>query len=334
MKNFKLLSIFLVVSVFFACNKGSIEERNNHTDNSTVSDRTIPTYGALTNGRFVFDSLTQFEEYVLSLQGQNLDNLEATLGFQSFRKYSNGSAAAPLIDDAYFASVVNKDGILQIGTDAFKMCPADRRVLVHRNANETKVLQLKNTTIAGGIPTGILVFTFEDDIFDLLDNPSGVGKWWCGDWCAGNDKEVDKLGNYCDASSGTNFKYKLKLKHLTLGLWHSLKIKFKHRCTDNCDDGTVSSGNANATDFDLQWTANWKKRCRDSGSSQRSFVVCPLPGQCGGNWPEGAADFEHVFYNGVRCLSSFSLTGQARLASKCNGSNDIITTEELHIEGD
>lgn len=339
MRRINLLPIILFVFIFFACSKSSVEERNgtsNTSQNITVSDRDgTLSYGYITNGRFVFESPDKFESYVLSLQGQNLDNVEAAFGIQSFRKYSNGNAASPIIDDVYFASAINKDGILQVGTDAFKMCPAERKVLVYRNANESKVLQLKNTTIAGGVPPGMLVFNFEDDAFDMLDNPTGVGQWWCGDGCAHHDKDLERLGHYCDAANGSaDFKYKLKLKYNAFTIWHSLKIKFKHRCQDNCDDGTVSSGNADAADFDLRWVASWKKRCRDSGSAQREFIVCDVPGICGNNWPEASADYEHVFYNGIRCLSSFDLKGQARLSSKCSGSTAIITTEELHIEGD
>lgn len=142
----------------------------------------------------------------------------------------------------------------------------------------------------GSLPAW-LVFTFEDDIFDMLDDPTGAGRWFCGDGCANHDKSVEKLGHYCDAANGS-------------------------------------------ADFDLRWVASWKKRCRDSGSSQRRFVVCGIPGVCGNNWPEAGAEFQLIFYNGIGCLSSFDVIGQARLASKCNGSNAIITTEELHIQGD
>jgi|GEM_PF-4741168 len=115
MKKFGLLSIFLVILVFFACYKASVEERSIPSDTVVVSDRTGATYGSLTNGRYIFDNPDQFESYVLSLKGQNLDNIETGLNFQSFRKYSNGNSAEPIIDDSYFASVVNRDGILQKG---------------------------------------------------------------------------------------------------------------------------------------------------------------------------------------------------------------------------
>ena len=141
----------------FIPHKSSIDERINQPDSSIAGDRAGLT---VTNGRLVFSNPTEFETHVVNLQGQNLDNVEASLSFQSFRKYSNGSEAAPIIDDPYFTSVVNKDGILQIGSDAFKICPADRKVLVCRNANETKVAQLKNTTISGGIPAGMACFYF------------------------------------------------------------------------------------------------------------------------------------------------------------------------------
>jgi hypothetical protein len=52
-----------------------------------------------------------------------------------------------------------------------------------------------------------------------------------------------------------------------------------------------------------------------------------LPVVCGGNWPEAGIEFKKTFFDGVKCLGSYKLSGQARFASKCKDqTNTIITT--------
>lgn len=335
MKRILVISICTVlVSAYFACQRA---EKDTHaiTGNlpPSISRDGVPIPG-VTNGRLVFQSPQAMEDYVLSLSGKNLDSIENTLNIASFRKYSNGDFWNAKIDSD-FSSALNRDSIVQVGTDVFKLVFHDRRVYVMRNSpSEGVVASMRNAKNFDEMPPGTLSFSFDASVFEDLDQDSGQNQdSLCGEKCTEKDKEKDNDKDYCEGHpSGFDFNYKFKVKYGRIGIWNWLTLKFKHKCQGKCDDGTQSFPQNEATDFDVEYDARWKKKCKTASSSKRVFKVCNQSNLCGGSFPEAGTEFSRTFYDGMRCLSSFSLEGQVRFRSRCDNST-VLDTERLRVEG-
>jgi hypothetical protein len=323
--NHFLKSIIFLTSLFLigSCSK---------TEQITITPTKEISYGvSLTEGRFVFIDETTFEDYVLQLNSESLDEWEKSIGFYSLRSFINDknkgiseelqSFTEFPTESMRFCGILNSNNIVQVGDWIFKL-NFDKR--------EVWVISEQDKFLTEALITNIyskekmLVFSFEDDIFDMLDTEN-IEKARCKEYCASSTQDVvpdDDNYWYCDAS-GDEYGAELKSDLDNFGIWKHLYTKFKHR----------KKGALNASDeyvlFDIYFDYYWKKKCKKVTDSGTEYIQLNLFGNL--SQPSSGRTYRKDHYEGTRCLSKYSLQSSVTFieALDCGGSLHTLNTNKI-----
>lgn len=317
----KTFGLLLLIFVIQSCTKTEqieIEKAHEITENVSIIDE-----------RLVFSSESKFEEYVLQLDEESLNEWENSLEFYSLR--SSIIAQNDGIDEEdirfptesmRFCSVLNQYNIVQVGEWIFKLNFDKREVWAISEVNKELITNLKKGEL---VSDKILVFSFEDDVFDLLDNDEKQLKWGCDEECAYSTQEKQPGANdywYCD-EDGDEFGAQIKNDLDNLGIWKHLYTRFEHR----------KKGCCNASDeyvlFDVGFSYSWKKKCRnetDAGTEQAEFTIWGNLSE-----PSMGRTYRKDHYEGTRCLSEYSLISEVWFGTPavCGGGLHHIPTNGI-----
>lgn len=315
-----LASLFLIGS----CSK---------TEQLTIESIEEVTYGvSLQEGILKFIDESTFENYVLQLDVENLDEWEKSINFYSLRSLINDSnegiseesqdfTVFPT-ESMRFCSILNKHGIVQVGDWIFKLNFDNREVWAISEQDKFLVENLMNNNYS---KEKMLKFSFEDDIFDMLDNESAELKRRCKESCAFSTQDVVPNSDdywYCE-TNGDEYGAELKSDLDNFGIWKHLYTKFKHR----------KKGALNASDeyvlFDVYFDYYWKKRCKKETDSGTEYIQVDLWGNL--SQPSSGRTYRKDHYEGTRCLSKYSLESSVTFieALDCGGSLHTLNTNKI-----
>lgn len=287
---------------------------------------------SILNGMLVFRSENDFESFVLGLQDYSLDSLELAWGYLSYRRHHQleqqidesiqNNTTLPRVDDVYFGTAVNPNGFVKINNWLFRILPESRKCIVSTNFNAETI----GAMLSDPNSTRFMHFTFDDDIFYLLenglspqeDNNDGKQAAACSEKkakCAGNCKE-SKESIYCSNNSGVEYQYKYNVfhKYNPFGVWYNLKTNAIH----------LRKGPnqllfwKTPTDYDLAYKYSYKIRCRGSANVEQIFLSS-LPFTTQYRFSNHNS-VEQFYYHGTRALHKYIAYTEWKIKSACAGS--------------
>jgi hypothetical protein len=262
---------------------------------------------------------------------ENLDEWEKSIGFYSLRSFINDKNKGineesqdftqyPT-ESMRFSSILNKNNIVQVGDWIFKLNFGKREVWAISEQDKFLIKDLINNNYK---KEKMLVFSFEDNIFEILDTEN-IEKARCKESCAFSTQDVVPDNDnywYCDAN-GDEYGAELKSDLDNLGIWKHLYTKFKHR----------KKGALNASDeyvlFDVYFDYYWKKRCKKETDSGTEQIQINLFGNL--SQPSSGRTYRKDHYKGTRCLSKYSLQSKVTFieALDCGGSLHSLNTNKI-----
>jgi len=259
-----------------------------------------------------------------------LDTWESEVGFKSLRKHFIDSNYPPNFEpdeselpvpDAILSSLLNPDKIIQITPWIFKFIPVTESVYALHIDNKNLLPVLISEEDFNDYPE-ISKFTYEDEIFSILDDIHGEGNaiFGCGE--KGVDKRETGTGEieYC-SEDGDAFTYEFTIKYEKFGIDKSLWTEIKHR------DDRAWNQEDDITRYDLYYEGHYKPKCRDLQEIlyewnvfNGSVTTCPL------NYPamERKGRTKKInLYKSSRGLSAFYVDSGARIRSGCLPKEDF-----------
>ncbi len=184
------------------------------------------------NNRLAFESEEEFQkciDFLATLGDGNFPAFEKEIGFDSYRKkYENSGEWAENLEDDLFATLLNPQGIVQVGQYIFQIDFENEKVI----ATEDNGASLKSTSTP-------LEFNLEDDVFALLNGEPQLKRSGCSR-C--------KRGYYSFQTSDGTAKY--KVVYQKAGIYFSLQAKIKQ------------NGRANLSLSTDETTCWWKSKKR------------------------------------------------------------------------
>lgn len=156
----------------------------------------------------------------------------------------------------FLSTILNEDGIVEIGENIFLVDTAEQVVLVLPSVYQDQVDDLVNRNLAN---TNITLFSTSDDVLDLLEEGStGTMNRSAGLFCKedGADRGYDP-GN--DTSPyGSDIRQQNKIVYQKAGIYFSLQSKTKVQFRGWTGIWTGQS----ATDQIIRYYAAYKPKCR------------------------------------------------------------------------
>ncbi|MBK8442566.1 MAG: hypothetical protein IPL35_03740 [Sphingobacteriales bacterium] len=320
----KITQLFLVLFVFslWSCQKDNLNENENLRVDQTV-DYGNPT---IEKGILNFKNEAHFEEYMVSLDDSTkLKSLQAMTGFSSLYKTVIAGATDPNaidekieqfnIDDKKLLSTINANHEIIIGEWYFKFFPSSKEIKVYSLVNY-RANNLTNEQI----------YSFNDDVFEGLEK----GIFGCGETCKQEKEDGTEKEEYCTMkNSGNTYQIRLKSIYNSYGVWRKLQSKFKHKCSS----GISCWGIDDATSFSVGYNTEWKKRCKNAGAGYKPVVCLDAPPatdilDCG-QFADWGTSWEHMHYQGTRCLSVFKLKTWVGFTNVCTLLPEYRETEEI-----
>ncbi len=326
----KLVFFLLVGGLFFACNKEDVQELTS-IENATEIDflEKNEITPQVSNGYLVFECEEKMEEFIIKLTKSEVDptTIASTFGFNSYLEHVPQTEQNEVIfGDKYFAATLNMDGMIGVGTYIFKVNPPTEEVFVISNSAGNKSIKaLKNAQSQNNLPSNALVFSFEDEIFELLEKGATCEeKMGCDEDCSPPQRVIKQDFKYCGENDEFELIgfYWLQVRYSKVGFWKYANIHFQQ--------GAVNG--ISTADWDIRYSARWKRKCRTPIGSDFSDYVCsfvPLQGedQC---FPFSSSRFKNRLYQSTRCLSAYDIRADARIESICD-ETQLIWTGEARI---
>jgi len=253
-----------------------------------------------------------------------LDTWENEVGFKSLRKDFINSNYPPNFEpdeselpvpDAILSSLLNPNKIIQITPWIFKFFP-DSKSIYALHIDNWNLLPVLNSEGNFNDYPEINIFTYEDEIFSILEDFNGEGNALFGCEEKGVDKDDITTGKleYC-TKDGDPFTYEFTIKNEKFGIQKSLWTEIKHR-----DDNAWNQEN-DITRYDLYYEGHYKPKCRDLKEFLYSWnvfngdiITCPL------NYPamERKGRTKKInLYKASRALSAFYVDSGAKIRSGC-----------------
>ena len=134
------------------------------------------------NNRLAFETIEDYERVVNNpteeLKAAFLKIVDKFGDFTSFTEAYDErplSRVQSLIDDEYFAAILNSDLVVQIGENIFRVNPAAERVYVLPVINEDQYDDLVSENIEN---TNIQVFSTDDNVLEMIQNVERR-RWFC-----------------------------------------------------------------------------------------------------------------------------------------------------------
>ncbi|TAK44505.1 MAG: hypothetical protein EPO28_04835 [Saprospiraceae bacterium] len=314
--------IAVCISIFSSCKKESenIPEtpstESNSENASETMDASITTRSlglsvdvSLQDGRLIFDSEADFENGMVELKELNTLDWNNSINFNSFWEQFNTLHTQaemdemdelPIMDDEALLAVLNPNGIVQVNPWIFKLNGANRIVYVLPVSKINKINILNNEV---PVDPDILTFSFDDDVFYILETGENPQLGCQGENCAARGEQgEDSFHEYCSRDIGdktVKYERKGKVKYDSGGIWKVFKMKFKHNCK--------SGGGSDKTTFGFVYEYFYRKKCSgETGTGVRTegMIVDEITGQLLYNvWYDNKKVLE--FYKGTRCLSDY-----------------------------
>ncbi len=326
MKN--LLFLLLGCGLFFACNKEEIKTLSSLENNSEYSSLEKKEYRPdLKNGYLVFECEEKMEEFIVGYTKKNVDpsSISETYGYNSYYDVvPNTPQNEVIFEDEYFAATINQYGMIGIGEYIFKMNPSTEEVFaLSSTASNQSIKAMQKATSQDELPSDALIFSFEDKVFQLLEgNTSCEEKFDCGEPCSPNNLNFIDNPSYCETSSGLIGDFHIHVRYIHIGIWKHATLVFKQ-----------GSNTSEVANFDIRYSARWKRKCRTPISSESNNYVCnfvPLQGEDECFPFKNTPKFKVNFYQGTRCLSAYDFRADARIESICD-ENSLVWTGEVRI---
>jgi hypothetical protein len=369
MENLKFLFVLIFIISIFSCRKDiqksyvekSIKKLTYTSKKTNESNKTISQINyELVDGRLKFENKEDFNDMLIGLDNEVLDDWEGSIGFTSYRTSTNMEEALDdalesetelNLSDRQLASVLNGNGIIQVSPFIFKLIPETRTVLVLDEVNISNLSLLQTSTTANN-DAFIFEYSFDEDVFDELEaQPDPSSRTSARQGC--NDKyaraSTDKYNNEESCGwiyvSGANrkFKYWAKLDYNSAGINKKFFLDIKRRQRTHTSAWRKPWAATNV-DFTAQWAYCTRCGAESTGECPSPQTVessihtkfnpyrTSVPGITGTlyYW-SNVTDREYVFYRGTRSLKSYYARAQTKYYS-CEGSILAPSTRYLLIE--
>ena len=335
-KSLTKILFFLSILVLYNCSDETlIDTVVIEESQAEIEDRTLysPSFSVL-NGRVVFDNEGDYNatlDYLGSIltadaldqqstrsENDVLDEWESDLAFTSYRKdFIQNYPPSPTgfdnddlpIPDVILTTLLKTDKIFQVTPWIFKLEPNLRQVFV-LNIADINLMQVLIDNNEFNDYQEIQTFSFDDEVFALLptDNQEEQAfRWGCNERGAPG-QDADSGDEYCEIHD-ENWWYSYKIKYDRFGIKESLWVRFKHKNDKNP---------FHDTSFDMQYSGNYKPRCRTKKNFSKSFSgFCGNAGFSMVSVPYRGYNRKFRLYNASRALSAYYLQSSARFTSRC-----------------
>jgi len=231
MKNLLFLAaIAAVLTVFNGCQK----EESRSLDvvvKTTLDPELAAIHFSVDEKRLVFENETEYQKLInyLAKKGNTyFPEFEKEVGFESYRlRYKNDEAKYQKIEDDLFATLINPEGVLQVGRYLFRVDFEKEKSYAYVLEDEMKGDGLKSATIME--QNTPIEFEWNENAFSILNNEQQLKS---AQYCNGND---DKKYTFPPLASGYPSEFlpyysiviDAKLCYQSFTFYHSLIAKIK-----------------------------------------------------------------------------------------------------------
>lgn len=291
-----------------------------------------------------FDKISSYED-LLENQGEEaqeqlIRQIASNKGFISMQRFytdqdakrayqrKNGRSYAVEnpVEDEFLASILNPDGIVQIGEWLFKV-NLEKDIVLAMNQKYKNFFynDLVNEKIDN---KQIYVYSTDDEVINLIKNgvygtsEGGENYWWGCAKGASRKKEDDNdyvynttINTATGETQHTTYKARYKHVYQKAGIYFSLFSKLKYM---KLDEGQIFYDPV-WTDITLIYTYKLHERCRDikkEGKSTRSLT--------------NKRKLKRTYHSSARALRSYSISSQFKYLSVPSG--QIRTVSLLDIQ--
>jgi hypothetical protein len=266
-----------------------------------------------------------------------LNTWEEEIGFVSLRRdfinsnYPNSSeveeSQLPLPDEI-LTSILNPNNLIQIKPWIIKLDPVTESVFVLHVDNMSFLSVLIEQNEFNDYEE-IRTYTFEDEVFEMLEYEGEVHAIFCRDDKLDSNKADYGPEEYC-ATEDREYTIELTVKYDLFGIKKSLWTELKHR-----DDQARNQAD-DYVRYDLYYKGKYQPRCQDEQSFLYEFNVvngevwdCPLD--------YSAMERRHRtkkirLYNASRGLKAYNVESQGKVRSACEEDDNWICVPTPSVE--
>lgn len=286
------------------------------------------------------------------------------LGYQSFRSFYNtlevndqsDTFLCPLFDES-LSTIVNNEGIIRVDSVAFLFDFVSNSIFEVYPVNDATLDSLKLKNEINNDSMYVFRYSMDDAIFFpdyfapqlVLKKNNGnevpiqnnkrafkfLKKWWnvitvgtfgCNEKHAKQRKDNDKQLFPDPNHECVTYKYKLKLKYSSSGLWFKIQAKSKHYKKDGCNSRWKVENGAVCFSAD----AKFKKMCVN-GEQFRQFNCFYVSEPMGSSHNLSSTTYKLPIYSGSTKLTKYSVYYGSFLMYDF-GKSDAYQSREFHIE--
>jgi len=259
----------------------SIESKSETKSNFQNSFETVE----VVNGRIKFKNEINFQKAIDFLKdktSEELDEWEQSIGFTSMRSVYKPNPEDRPIETDLMATVLNGDGIVQIGRHAFNVDKANERVYVLFEPTENGIALLK---LRNEVPNSIVYYSTAEDVLSIIQtggNPTPAGS----ENCYRGDSKEKNAPEY--TYENKTYRLKMRIKYYKYGINHHLVSTMEHQYKKS-----IGWGNA-ATTMGLSASFTIKPKNKPAISGTNAIY-----------YPAGyyGSYLETMIYANSRCLS-------------------------------
>ncbi len=304
---FRLLSVILVIFCLYSCNKQVKNEDlpplGNSIKNSIVK-RQGQTY--FDGSKIVFQDPETFEQEMNTIETeQDAEMFEHKFSYYtSYRSkyYQINQKQDTLIDEA-LSSVLNSDGVVQIGDWVFKLDMPNEKVYVIGNTDTDGNYQ---DLVSGNTQNSkILEFSTDDNVIDLLkegvktqsDNRVKFWGWFCRRAGCGSRQQMSKR-----MLITSNTELQVTSWYRKFGVWFTFSSIARYHRNNNMPPALF-----NERGFSQNVSFRWRVKCtnrRGEGrwTSNPTLYFQLVTGNGGSNALESIYQYRKYAYRGVSGL--------------------------------
>ena len=307
-----IYSILIGVTILFGCQK----EESSKTNQKLKNNSSYLFYEQ--SNRLVLNSVEDFDS-LIDIANDDMLNSIKNRDFICYEE-SLSPSDSNIIDDNFLSVVLNSDQVIQIKNYLYRINKTSNKVFVlHKNfCNFYLDLINENTT-----NEKILVFSTEDDVFDLLGERGGNEKALSKSCLSSLSKSENGWVKYADFideddlyGKGTKnrcvFKYSYMVKYDNFGIYRKLFTEFKHKQT--------LGGSYNGTDVTFVYDVKFKAKNGETGTDSEypvySFATNLNTQVLPGNYDYYTDNKEIPHYRGTRCLIEYDLRAWAWMRNR------------------
>lgn len=272
---------------------------------STIEQQTFIPSISLGDNYIVFNTIEDYEETVgnISETGEIpelLTNISNSL--------KSGEVEDLDIEDEFLASILNSDGIVQIGEWLFKVNLQNKTVLALNSSN----IELYNELCSNTENDLIYSYSTDDDVLDLIaDGEYGASTKKSANWCrkpsAGSHTDQTWPGH---AYIGIEFK----IHYTKAGIYYALYSKIK-------EGGNIYPDARSVTTLDLKYYI--KGRCRDSNKGHITPTIV--------FHTDSREDYKFYMYQRTRSAEKYAIRQSGSMVFGDEGYEINFTVETMTI---